>query len=43
VFVAGAKMQKVAKQVFLLTPPNVDVSDEEMRRLQERGLYTTRD
>lgn len=43
VFVAGAKMQKVAKQVFLLTPSNVEVSDEEMRRLQERGLYTPRD
>ena len=40
VFVAGAKMSKVAKQVFLLTPSNVEVSDEEMRRLQERGLYT---
>jgi len=43
VFVAGARMQKVAKQVFLLTPSNVEVSDEEMRRLQERGLYTPRD
>ena len=41
VFVAGARMQKVAKQVFLLTPSNVEVSDEEKRRLQERGLYTT--
>ena len=43
VFVAGAKMQKVAKQVFLLTPSNVEVSDEEKRRLQERGLYTSAD
>jgi cell division inhibitor SepF len=43
VFVAGAKMQKVAKQVFLLTPSNVEVSDEEKRRLQERGLYTPSD
>ena len=43
VFVAGAKMQKVAKQVFLLTPSNVEVSDEEKRRLQERGLYSTPD
>ena len=41
VFVAGAKMQKVAKQVFLLTPSNVEVSDEEKRRLQERGLYAS--
>jgi len=43
VFVAGAKMQKVAKQVFLLTPSNVEVSDEEKRRLQERGLYAASD
>ncbi len=43
VFVAGAKMQKVAKQVFLLTPSNVEVSDEEKRRLQERGLYANSD
>jgi cell division inhibitor SepF len=43
VFVAGAKMQKVADRVFLLTPSNVEVSDEEMRRLQERGLYTPKD
>jgi len=43
VFVAGAKMQKVAKQVFLLTPSNVEVSDEEKRRLQERGLYAAGD
>ena len=41
VYVAGAKMQKVAKQVFLLTPSNVEVSDEEKRRLQERGLYAS--
>ena len=43
VFVAGARMQKVAKQVFLLTPSNVEVSDEEKRRLQERGLYARTD
>jgi cell division inhibitor SepF len=43
VYVAGAKMQKVAKQVFLLTPSNVEVSDEEKRRLQERGLYAPGD
>jgi cell division inhibitor SepF len=35
---AGA-MDKVADQVFLLTPSNVEVSAEEKRRLQERGLY----
>lgn len=38
-FVLDAKMKQVAKRVFLLTPSNVDVSDEEKRRLQERGLY----
>ncbi len=43
VFVAGARMQKVADRVFLMTPSNVEVSDEEMRRLQERGLYTPKD
>ena len=43
VYVAGARMQKVAKQVFLLTPSNVEVSDEEKRRLQERGLYAPSD
>ncbi|HEX2065112.1 MAG TPA: cell division protein SepF, partial [Acidimicrobiales bacterium] len=35
---AGA-MEKVADRVFLLTPSNVEVSAEERRRLQERGLY----
>jgi cell division inhibitor SepF len=35
----GGTMEKVAQQVFLLTPTNVSVSDEEKRRLQERGLY----
>jgi cell division inhibitor SepF len=35
----GGQMDKVAEQVFLLTPTNVEVSAEEKRRLQERGLY----
>jgi cell division inhibitor SepF len=35
----GGQMEKVAEQVFLLTPSNVEVSAEEKRRLQERGLY----
>src|SRR5207249_5836310 len=35
----GGQMDKVADQVFLLTPSNVEVSAEEKRRLQERGLY----
>jgi cell division inhibitor SepF len=35
----GGAMERVAEQVFLLTPSNVEVSAEEKRRLQERGLY----
>src|SRR4051812_2866844 len=35
----GGQMDKVAEHVFLLTPSNVEVSAEEKRRLQERGLY----
>lgn len=40
-YVLGGSMDKVADQVFLLTPSNVEVSAEEKRRLQERGLYRT--
>jgi cell division inhibitor SepF len=35
---AGA-MDKVADSVFLLTPTNVELSADEKRRLQERGLF----
>jgi cell division inhibitor SepF len=35
----GGHMEKVATQVYLLTPSNVEVSAEERRRLTERGLY----
>jgi len=35
----GGAMERVAEQVFLLTPSNVEISPEEKRRLQERGLY----
>jgi len=34
----GGAMERVAKEVFLLTPSNVEISAEEKRRLQERGL-----
>jgi cell division inhibitor SepF len=37
----GGQMERVADQVFLLTPSNVEVSAEEKRRLQERGLIST--
>jgi cell division inhibitor SepF len=33
----GGQMEKVANQVYLLTPSNVEVSAEERRRLHERG------
>ncbi len=32
----GGQMERVANQVYLLTPSNVEVSAEERRRLQER-------
>ncbi|QGG95541.1 cell division protein SepF [Actinomarinicola tropica] len=35
----GGQMEKVATDVFLLTPVDVEVSAEERQRLQERGLY----
>ena len=38
-YAIDGRMEKVARNVFLLTPANVDVSAEERRRLQERGLY----
>jgi FtsZ-interacting cell division protein YlmF len=34
-------MEKVADQVFLLTPSNVELPAEEKRKLQERGLYNS--
>jgi cell division inhibitor SepF len=35
----GGHMEKVANQVYLLTPLNIEVSAEERRRLSERGLH----
>ncbi len=32
-------MAKAADHVFLLTPPNVEVTDDEKERLRDRGLY----
>jgi cell division inhibitor SepF len=40
-YALSGSMEKVADHVFLLTPSNVEVSAEEKRRLQERGLYDT--
>ena len=38
-YAVGGNMQRVADQVFLLTPSNVEVSQEEKDRLQARGLF----
>lgn len=38
-YALGGTMDKVADKVFLMTPSNVELSLEEKRRLQERGLY----
>jgi cell division inhibitor SepF len=38
-YAVGGKMQRVNDQVFLLTPSDVEVSQEEKERLQARGLY----
>jgi cell division inhibitor SepF len=35
----GGSMERVANQVYLLTPSSVEVSAEERQRLQERGFY----
>lgn len=39
VFGLNGTMKKVADKVYMLTPTNVEVSADEKRRLQERGLY----
>jgi cell division inhibitor SepF len=38
-YALGGAMDKVADQVFLLTPSNVEVSEEDRRSLEERGLF----
>lgn len=38
-YAVGGSMSRVADQVFLLTPSNVEVSQEEKERLKARGLY----
>lgn len=38
-YVLGGGMERVQKNVFLLTPSNVEVPPEEKQRLRERGLY----
>lgn len=34
----GGKMEKLAPQVFLLIPKSVEISDEDRRRIDERGF-----
>lgn len=38
-YAVEGSMSRVADQVFLLAPDNVEVSEEEKERLQARGLY----
>jgi cell division inhibitor SepF len=38
-YVLNGAMERVSKNVFLLTPANVEVPPEEKQRLRERGLY----
>lgn len=38
-YALSGSLEKVAEQVFLLTPSNVEVSAEERQRLSERGLF----
>ena len=40
-YALSGSMEKVADQVFLLTPSNVDISPEERTRLQQRGLFSS--
>ena len=40
-YALSGTMSKAADQVFLLTPSDVVVSDEEKERLQAEGLYRT--
>lgn len=38
-YALGGSMSRVHDEVFLLTPANVEISVEERKRLQARGLY----
>jgi cell division inhibitor SepF len=40
-YALSGEMERVADEVFLLTPSNVKVSEEERQRLQERGFGRT--
>jgi cell division inhibitor SepF len=38
-YATGGTMARVADRVYLLTPSNVEISEEEKERLQARGLF----
>jgi cell division inhibitor SepF len=38
-YAVGGSMSRVAESVFLISPSNVHLSEEEKDRLQARGLY----
>jgi len=38
-YALGGNMEKVGTRVYLLTPSNVEISADERRRMQERGMY----
>jgi cell division inhibitor SepF len=40
-YALGAKMERVGDNVFLLTPRDVEVSEDERRRMRESGLFTS--
>lgn len=39
-YALSAKMERVAENVFLVTPVNVEVSAEERRKMREHGLFS---
>lgn len=39
-YALSCKMERVAENVFLITPANVEVSADERRRMRERGLFS---
>jgi cell division inhibitor SepF len=39
-FALRGSFDKVATKVFLLSPPDVEVTPEERRRMAEAGFYT---
>ena len=40
-YASSGNMERVAENVFLITPSNIEVSAEERRRMRERGLFSS--